>query len=55
LLKEAIRKKSLVIVAGSGISKDIPSNLPSWWEYNKIIIDEIRVKPWSWYLMQHYY
>lgn len=34
-------RKNLVIFAGAGISKDKPSDLPSWWEYNRYIIDEI--------------
>lgn len=31
-----------VIVAGSGISAAPPSNLPSWWEYNKKLIAQIK-------------
>lgn len=35
-------KKQYVIIAGAGISMDPPSNLPSWWQYNKIIINIIK-------------
>lgn len=31
-----------VIVAGAGISMAAPSNLPSWWQYNKKLIDVIK-------------
>ena len=31
-----------VIVAGAGISAKPPSNLPSWWEYNKKLIAQIK-------------
>ena len=31
-----------VIVAGAGISIASPSNLPSWWEYNKNLINTIK-------------
>lgn len=32
----------IVIFAGSGVSVDEPANLPSWWEYNKALIEEIK-------------
>ena len=31
-----------VIIAGAGVSMAPPSNLPSWWEYNKKLISEIK-------------
>lgn len=34
--------KQNVIIAGAGISAASPSNLPSWWEYNKKLIAEIK-------------
>ena len=34
--------KKYVIIAGAGISVDPPSNLPSWWEYNKKLIKQIK-------------
>ncbi|MCD7882752.1 MAG: SIR2 family protein [Lachnospiraceae bacterium] len=40
-LSEAIEKKKLVVVAGAGISKDTPANLPSWWDYNQLLIEMI--------------
>lgn len=36
------KKKQYVIVAGAGISISPPSNLPSWRQYNKAIIDVIK-------------
>ncbi|QNU67681.1 tetratricopeptide repeat protein [Ruminiclostridium herbifermentans] len=42
MLKKAIEEKNLIIVAGAGISAAPPSNLPSWWEFNKLIVDEIK-------------
>ena len=33
--------EKFVVVAGSGISKASPSNLPSWWEYNLILLEEL--------------
>lgn len=32
----------LVIIAGAGISMTAPSNLPSWWQYNKKLIDVMK-------------
>ena len=32
--EEALKKGKVVIVAGAGISKEPPANLPSWWDYN---------------------
>ena len=37
-----IKQKRYVIVAGAGISMSQPSNLPSWWQYNKTIINVIK-------------
>lgn len=34
--------KKYVIIAGAGISMDAPANLPSWWQYNKKMIDVIK-------------
>lgn len=34
--------KKIVLITGAGISMEAPSNLPSWWEYNKAIIKVIR-------------
>ena len=36
---EAVKKKKIVVVAGAGISKDSPANLPSWWDYNMILLE----------------
>ena len=44
MLQNAVEKKSLVVVAGAGISVAAPSNLPSWWEFNKLLIDGIKSK-----------
>jgi|GEM_PF-7004733 tetratricopeptide (TPR) repeat protein/NAD-dependent SIR2 family protein deacetylase len=35
-------KGKIVVFAGAGISKDKPSNLPSWWDYNKYVLDAIQ-------------
>lgn len=35
--------KQYVVIAGAGISTAPPSNLPSWWDYNKKIVTEIKV------------
>lgn len=35
--------KKYIIVAGAGISVAPPSNLPSWWEYNKKLIEQIKM------------
>lgn len=32
---------NVVVVAGAGISKDAPANLPSWWDYNFILLEMI--------------
>lgn len=40
-LDDAIREGKVVVVAGAGISKDAPANLPSWWEYNIILLEMI--------------
>ncbi len=40
-LKTAIKEGKVVVVAGAGISKDPPANLPSWWDYNYILLDSI--------------
>lgn len=40
-LKDSMNKGNVVIVAGAGISKDSPSDLPSWWEYNISLLEEI--------------
>ena len=37
-LKKYSADGNLVIVVGAGISKDLPSNVPSWWEYNKMLL-----------------
>lgn len=34
--------KQCVVIAGAGISAAPPSNLPSWWEYNKKLIAQIK-------------
>lgn len=34
--------KKYVIIAGAGISVDAPANLPSWWQYNRKMIDVIK-------------
>lgn len=34
--------KQYVVIAGAGISIAPPSNLPSWWEYNKILIAQTK-------------
>lgn len=34
--------KPYVVIAGAGISAEPPSNLPSWWEYNKKLIAQIK-------------
>ena len=39
--KTAIKEGKVVVVAGAGISKDPPSNLPSWWDYNYILLESI--------------
>ena len=39
--KTAIKEGKVVVVAGAGISKDSPSNLPSWWDYNYILLESI--------------
>lgn len=39
--KTAFENGNIVIVAGAGISKDMPANLPSWWEYNLLLIELI--------------
>lgn len=43
MLKE-INMKQYVIIAGAGISAAPPSNLPSWWEYNKKLIVQIKAE-----------
>lgn len=40
-LNDMIKNGKIVVVAGAGISKSPPSNLPSWWDFNKILIDTI--------------
>ncbi len=40
-LAGAIESGKIVVVAGAGISKAPPANLPSWWEYNRILVDSI--------------
>ena len=42
MLQKAVEEKNLIIVAGAGISVAPPSNLPSWWEFNKLLVDEIK-------------
>ena len=37
----AIKEGKVVVVAGAGISKEAPSNLPSWWDYNTVLLQEI--------------
>jgi len=39
--KTAFENGNIVIVAGAGISKDQPANLPSWWDYNLLLIESI--------------
>jgi tetratricopeptide (TPR) repeat protein len=34
--------KPLIIIAGAGISKDAPTNLPNWWEFNSTIVESIK-------------
>lgn len=34
-------KEKIVIIAGAGISKDSPANLPSWWDYNFLLLKTI--------------
>lgn len=36
--------KQYVVIAGAGISVAPPSNLPSWWEYNKKLIAQIKTR-----------
>lgn len=36
--------KQNVIIAGAGISAASPSNVPSWWEYNKKLIEQIKTE-----------
>lgn len=40
-LQNAVDRGNVIVVAGAGISKDSPSDLPSWWEYNISLLDEI--------------
>lgn len=37
--EEAAKVGKVVVVAGAGISKDSPANLPSWWDYNIILLE----------------
>ncbi len=37
--EEAAKVGKIVVVAGAGISKDSPANLPSWWDYNIILLE----------------
>lgn len=37
--EEAAKAGKVVVVAGAGISKDSPANLPSWWDYNIILLE----------------
>lgn len=37
--EEAAIAGKVVVVAGAGISKDSPANLPSWWDYNIILLE----------------
>lgn len=37
--EEAVKVGKVVVVAGAGISKDPPANLPSWWDYNMILLE----------------
>ena len=37
--EEALKKGKVVIVAGAGISKEPPANLPSWWDYNICLLE----------------
>ncbi len=32
----------IAVFAGAGISKEAPSNLPSWWDYNKHVLEAIQ-------------
>ena len=32
----------IAVFAGAGISKEAPSNLPSWWDYNKYVLEAIQ-------------
>lgn len=34
--------QNYVIITGAGISAARPSNLPSWWEYNRKLIEQIK-------------
>lgn len=36
--EEAFEKGNIVVVAGASISKDMPANLSSWWEYNILLV-----------------
>lgn len=36
-----VHTKKIIVFVGAGISKEAPANLFSWWEYNRLIIDEI--------------
>lgn len=36
--------KQYIIIAGAGVSIAPPSNLPSWWEYNKKLIIQIKAE-----------
>lgn len=37
--EQAIQQGKVIVVAGAGISKDAPSNLPSWWDYNITLME----------------
>lgn len=37
--EDAAKVGKVVVVAGAGISKDSPANLPSWWDYNIILLE----------------
>ena len=39
--KYSDNEHQIVIIAGAGISKEWPSNLPSWWEYNMLLLKTI--------------
>lgn len=43
-MKKEVRtnREEYVVIAGAGISMAAPANLPSWWQYNKKIVDEIK-------------
>ena len=32
----------IAVFAGAGISKEAPANLPSWWDYNKCVLEAIQ-------------